>query len=144
MSYDMIKIGEGSGRKVYDLGNGYVLKEPYSETGFQQNETELHVYENALVVREYLCPTFKDKNNCNIMQKVDLITVEEFNLIKTNSAIINVIKYLSENFDLNDDIDHYKSWGKIDGKYVLLDYGYTNELYNEIMWKYTNDIQYLT
>jgi len=139
----MVLIGEGSGRKVYDLGNGYVLKEPYSETGLQQNKTELHVYENAISVREYLCPTFKNKGNCNKMQKVDLITVEEFNIMKTNPAIIEVIKYLYENFDLNDDIDHFRSWGKINGKYVLLDYGYTNELFNEIMWKYTNDIQYL-
>jgi len=139
----MILIGEGSGRKVYDLENGYVLKEPYSETGLQQNETELHVYNNALTAREYLCPTFRDKDNCNIMKKVDLITLEEFNILKNNPEIIEVINYLYEHFDLNDDIDHYKSWGKSDGKYVLLDYGYTNELYNEIMFKYTNDIQYL-
>jgi len=140
----MIKIGEGSGRKVYDLGNGYVLKEPYSETGLQQNETELHVYNNAIQFREYLCPTFKGNDHCNTMIKVDLITLEEFNLIKTNPKIIEVLSYLYENFGLNDDINHYKSWGKLNGKYVLLDYGYTNELFNEIMFKYTGDIQYLT
>lgn len=140
----MIKIGEGSGRKVYDLGNGYVLKEPYSETGFQQNETELHVYDNAISIREYLCLTFQGENNCNIMKKVDLITLEEFNAIKNNPKIKSVIDYLYEHFDLNDDINHYKSWGKINGEYVLFDYGYTNKLFNEIMWKYTRDIQYLT
>ena len=140
----MIKIGEGSGRKVYDLGNGYVLKEPYSETGLQQNETELYVYNNAIAVRKYLCSTFKGENDCNIMKKVKLITLEEFNILKNNLQIKDVINYLYKHFDLNDDINHYNSWGKKDGRYVLFDYGYTNKLFNEIMWKYTGDIQYLT
>ena len=74
----------------------------------QQNETELHVYNHALIIREHLCPTFKDENKCNKMQKVDLITLEEFNLMKTNPKIKDVIKYLSEHFDLNDDINHIK------------------------------------
>jgi uncharacterized protein YodC (DUF2158 family) len=140
----MIQTNKGSGRKVYDMNNGFVFKEPYGDTGIQQNEIEFFVYNNVSDnIKKYLCPVYKCLNG-NYMVKVDLVTEEEFdNNIRVLNEYLYIINYLKKEFGLNNDIEHYHSWGNMNGQYVIIDYGYTEKLFKEIMWKYTRDIKYL-
>jgi hypothetical protein len=43
-SGDYSYLGRGSGRRVYDLGNGYVVKSALCNKGFAQNLTEYFIW----------------------------------------------------------------------------------------------------
>jgi hypothetical protein len=143
---NIILIGEGSGRKIYDLNNGLVLKQWYTEWGKQQNINEIKIYHSICdEYKKYLAPVESTENDNVLMEKIKPIDKETFEKeIKNKKFFIQLTQYLSNNHDLNNDIINYSSWGiNKNGEYVLLDYGYTHKLYNEFMWEYTNDPKYL-
>lgn len=142
----MKQIGEGSGRKVFDLENGFVLKQWYTEWGRQQNINEIKVYNSICnQYKKYLAVSkiFQDDNI--LMEKVVPIDEQTFKTkIEDKNFYRNLISYLSQDMKLNGDITNYSSWGLSQkGQYVLLDYGYTHKLYNDFMWEYTRESKYL-
>ncbi len=128
-------IGSGSGRKVFDLGNGYVLKIAKNKAGIAQNKAECRI---------------SDNDHTNLFAKVIQVS-SDFSLLimqKANkvSDILYVWKYFNvsnkdeflKTQELQEIKKHYKlllgdfcrksSWGMIDGKPVIVDYGFTREV----------------
>lgn len=142
----MKQIGKGSGREIFDLNNGFVLKQWYTIWGRQQNINEANIYELSCdKYRKFLAASKISENDNVIMEKVTPISKETFAKYVENQIFYNdLISFLSQNMDLNNDIKNYSSWGiNNQGQYVLLDYGYTHKLYNDFMWEYTREPKYL-
>jgi hypothetical protein len=142
----MKQIGKGSGRKVFDLENGFVLKQWYTEWGKQQNINEANIYNLSCdKYKKYLAISKISENYNVIMEKLTPIDKETFvEQVKHQEFYHSLILYLTNDMNLNNDIQNYSSWGiNKQGQYVLLDYGYTHELYNDFMWEYTREPKYL-
>ena len=135
-------IGAGSARKVYDLNNGFVIKIARNINGLAQNEAEFLISnydESSLFAKVYF---LSDDYKYLIMEKA--------NGIKSEKELLNYFKIqnkkqLKSNEDIKEVHDKYNlvwadlykftSWGKIKDKLVLIDYGYTKEIYNKFYKK---------
>ena len=135
-------IGAGSARKVYDLNNGFVIKIARNIKGIAQNEAEFLISnddESSLFAKVYF---LSDDYKYLIMEKA--------NGIKSEKELLNYFKiqnkkHLKSNEDIKEVHDKYNlvwadlykftSWGKIKDKLVLIDYGYTKEIYNKFYKK---------
>ncbi|WP_294385063.1 hypothetical protein [uncultured Clostridium sp.] len=135
-------IGAGSARKVYDLNNGFVIKIARNIKGIAQNEAEFLISnddESSLFAKVYF---LSDDYKYLIMEKA--------NGIKSEKELLNYFKIqnkkqLKSNEDIKEVHDKYNlvwadlykftSWGKIKDKLVLIDYGYTKEIYNKFYKK---------
>jgi hypothetical protein len=128
-------IGMGSGRIVYDLENGYVVKVAKNKKGIAQNKTE---YKISLL------------DNTNLFAKV-LDVSENFEYLVMEKAIkINDIYYVWKYFNVRSNKQLYRvkelqnisyryglllidlrrpvNWGLLNGRPVIIDYGYTEEV----------------
>lgn len=128
-------IGTGSGRIVYELENGYVVKVAKNNKGFAQNKTE---YKIAL------------SDNTNLFAKV-LAVSENFKYLVMEKAIkISDIYYVWKYFNVRNNKELYRvkelknisskyglllidlrrpvNWGLLNGRPVIIDYGYTKEV----------------
>ncbi|MDF2676204.1 MAG: hypothetical protein K0Q97_497 [Bacillota bacterium] len=128
-------IGMGSGRIVYDLENGYVVKVAKNKKGIAQNKTE---YKISLL------------DNTNLFAKV-LDVSENFEYLIMEKAIkINDIYYVWKYFNVRSNKQLYRvkelqnisyryglllidlrrpvNWGLLNGRPVIIDYGYTEEV----------------
>ena len=135
-------IGAGSARKVYDLNNGFVIKIARNIKGIAQNEAEFLISnddESSLFAKVYF---LSDDYKYLIMEKA--------NGIKSEKELLNYFKIqnkkqIKSNEDIKEVHDKYNlvwadlykftSWGKIKDKLVLIDYGYTKEIYNKFYKK---------
>ncbi|MDD3173009.1 MAG: hypothetical protein PHF63_05025 [Herbinix sp.] len=128
-------IGSGSGRHVYDLGNGYVVKMAKNKRGLLQNKAEHEI---------------ASTNNSRIFARIVAVSKDYHFLImekaeKLRSATEILLYYkvdsFRELFRLNDfkdftekynlvlvDLRRLNSWGMIKGKPVIIDYGFTREV----------------
>lgn len=138
-------IGVGSGRKVYDLGNGQVLKLAVNRRGISQNATEIRVYvqsENKniltkifhhnishwwLVCEKATALTEADFHELTGLQLAGFLYNLRFH---RNGAIqhplfdaaITLLKCFNlDRFDISDE----SAWGVVDNRPVLVDYGLT-------------------
>lgn len=128
-------IGMGSGRVVYDLDNGYVVKVAKNNRGIAQNKTE---YKISLL------------DNTNLFAKV-LDVSENFEYLVMEKAIkINDIYYVWKYFNVRNNKQLYRvkelqnisykyglllidlrrpvNWGVLNGRPVIIDYGFTKEV----------------
>ena len=125
-------IGSGSGRQVFDLGNGYVVKVAKNRAGLAQNRCEYRI-------------SFDD--NSNLFAKVIKVSHNYEILIMERADEINNISYVwryfnvkskRELFNSNElqrikreynlllgDFNRESSWGIINGRPVIIDYGFT-------------------
>jgi hypothetical protein len=128
-------IGTGSGRRVFDLGNGYVVKTAKNKKGIAQNKVEYQIASEA---------------HTNIFAKIIDISEDFIYLIMEKAEKINYIaevwKYygvrsnrelfrLAEFSDITvkyglllPDLCRAYSWGLINGKPTIIDYGFTREV----------------
>ena len=131
-------IGAGSARKVYDLNNGFVLKIARNIMGIAQNEAEFLIFNESkldLLARVYFV---SDDYKYLIMKKAKSIKNEKeflnyFN-IENKKDIKNKesIKEIHDKYNLVwADLYKFTSWGIVNNRYVLIDYGYTKEIYNK-------------
>ncbi len=135
-------IGKGSARKVYDLNNGFVIKIARNIKGIAQNEAEFLISKDsnsALLAKVYF---LSSDYKYLIMKKADKIKSEEkflsyFNIqdkreLKNNKAV----KEIHDKYNLVwADLYKLTSWGIVKNKLLLIDYGYTKEIYNEFYKK---------
>lgn len=129
-------IGMGSGRVVFDLGNGYVVKAARNQRGIAQNEAE---YKIALADNSSLfakIPGVSEGFVLLVMAKAerikDISFVWKYFNVKNNQELIEVkkIRDISQrNGLLFYDLVRPVNWGQIDGKPVVIDYGFTREVY---------------
>jgi len=128
-------IGSGSGRIVYDLGNGYVVKVAKNRKGLGQNKTE---YRIALVDDSGLfayIPIVSENFKFLVMDKADRIKdisyVWNYFNVRNNQEIYSIQKLQRKSSRyglLLQDIRRVVNWGQINGKPVIIDYGYTREV----------------
>lgn len=128
-------IGNGSSRKVFDLGNGYVIKNATNLAGIEQNyeEYNISVFDNtgifANVIEAY------DKYKIIVMEKAK--RVKNIKFIYKCYNVKNRIEFmclpeinsLCEKYDLViNDLCKDSSWGIIKGRLVIIDYGFTKRV----------------
>ena len=128
-------IGSGSGREVYDLHNGYVVKIAKNIKGLAQNEVERYISYNAdsdlLANVIYISYDLKYL----IMEKADKVKhmsgiLRYFNVSnKSDLSNVREIRKIAERFDLvYADFLKPNTWGRINGRYVIVDYGFTRSV----------------
>lgn len=134
-------IGRGSSREVFEIDKDHVLKVPNSEKGIYQCRVEYKLY---TIVNEYykkyLCPIVLFENNRLLMKKAVPLRKSAYprgfriyELLNYNDR--NEYKYdlktLAKTYDLlYVDLLNLSSWGIYKGRYVLVDYGCTNRIYD--------------
>ena len=125
-------IGTGSGRTVFDLGNGYVVKVARNQKGIAQNKAE---YKIALADDSGIfanIPIVSERFGFLIMEKADRIKnisyVWNYFNVKNNQELYKIQKLqdISSRYGLLfSDLGRAVNWGQINGKPVIIDYGYT-------------------
>jgi len=135
------RIGSGSGRMVFDMGDGrYAVKAAKNRRGIAQNKTEhtiaLDISENpASNNHAHIFAKTAGISNDNrllIMEKAEKIykmpEVWRCFKVRSNREFINLkeIKEIIKRYDLVPiDLIRAGSWGKIGGRCVVIDYGFT-------------------
>lgn len=129
------RIGSGSGRRVYDLGYGYVVKMAKNRKGIAQNETE---YQIASADHSRLfakIPHVSKDFNLLIMEKAerikDISEVWRYFNVKSNKEFFQLeeLKNISSKYDLLlQDLSRSVNWGRINGRPVIIDYGFTRRV----------------
>lgn len=131
-------LGEGSGRVVYDLDNGYVVKIAKNAKGIAQNKAEYNISLNSQ--SDILAKVTSASKGFKyiIMEKADKIKNLNpvFNYFKVKNINrlrkLEVLKDFSVNHHLNyADLSIPSSWGLINGIPVVIDYGLTAEVFKK-------------
>lgn len=130
-------IGSGTGRSVFDLGNGYVIKVARNTAGIAQNlsecEISLNDHSNLFAKVVQVSNDFK----LIIMQKADKLSnisyVWNYYNVKNKLELLSLpgIRNAIRKYNLLfGDLDRASSWGLINGRPVIIDYGFTREVKN--------------
>jgi len=128
-------IGSGSGRRVFDLENGYVVKVAKNKKGFAQNEAEYQISSasNSALFAKVL--QISEDYRMLIMQKAEKIKhiseVWEYFNVKSNRELYNVgeIRYISSEYNLlMADLYRPVNWGRINARPVIIDFGFTRRV----------------
>lgn len=137
-------IGKGSARLVYDINNEYVLKLAKNNKGIAQNKVEINISKsnkyNDIIAKAV---EFNDNGNYLIQQKAKSISDDRFEELTglqqrgflyylrfnkewdgDNKKFYDSVNSLIKEFDLDRfDVTDESSWGEVNGKAVLVDYG---------------------
>lgn len=128
-------IGAGSGRHVYDLDNGYVVKVARNRRGLAQNKAEhqiastnhSRIFARIVAVSEDFIFLIMEK-----AEKVKSITeVWSYYHVKNNRELFGIKEFrdFTKKYNLlYPDLKRSSSWGLIKGKPVIIDYGFTKEV----------------
>jgi len=128
-------IGSGSGREVYDLENGYVIKVARNKAGIAQNKAEYKISSNDK--SNLFAKVVQASNDFNllVMQKADKINnilyVWNYFDAKSKRELFNSkqLQDIKRNYNLLlGDLARKSSWGIINGRPVIIDYGFTREV----------------
>ena len=128
-------IGSGSGREVFDLGNGYVIKVAKNKAGIAQNESEYKIssYDDSNLFAKVI----KISNDFSllIMQKAnkinDILYVFSYFNVKSKKELMRLkeLQNIRRTYNLLlDDLIRKSSWGIINERPVIIDYGFTREV----------------
>lgn len=128
-------IGSGSGRQVFDLENGFVLKAAKNRKGIAQNEAEFHIASADFSNLFAKIPHVSSDLTLLIMEKADRINdfsdVWKYYKVNSNRELFNLeeINYIFSKYNLVI-LDLYRrtSWGLINNRPVIIDYGLTWEV----------------
>lgn len=128
-------LGEGIARRVYALNDDYVIKVAKNDDGYYQNFVEHYVYSNANKnLKKYLCPIVYYSPKIILMKRAKplksflKINRSDFMVILKRTNMIDDMNELIDRFLLYpNDIFTPRSWGMIDDKYYLIDYGCTSD-----------------
>ncbi|MCE5221674.1 MAG: hypothetical protein LLF98_10535 [Clostridium sp.] len=128
-------IGSGSGRKVFDLGNGFVIKVAKNQAGIAQNKTEYKISANDTSNLFAKVIDISNDFKLLIMQKAYKINnisyVWKYFNVKSKRELLNSkeLQNIKRNYNLLlDDISRRSSWGIINGRPMIIDYGFTREV----------------
>jgi hypothetical protein len=128
-------IGIGSGRIVFDLGNGYVVKAARNQRGIGQNKAEYKIFltdnsglfANISIVSEGFGFLVMEKAN----RIKDISYVWNYFNVKNNQELYQMQKLqdiCSRHGLLKWDFGRAVNWGQINGKPIIIDYGFTKEV----------------
>lgn len=125
-------IGSGSGRRVFDLENGYVVKVAKNRRGIAQNQVE---YEIALADQSNLFAKIPD-----VSRNYGLLIMEKAERMRNFSDVfiyfnvrnyrelfyLEPIRYNLYKYNLvPQDLARISSWGIVNNRPVIIDYGFT-------------------
>ena len=128
-------LGEGVARKVYSIDNKNVIKVAKGIDGLYQNSIENYIYNKVNKdLSIYLCPVVYFKPKMLIMRKA--IPLSSF-IYHNNLSIHDILNHKNTFYDLENmskkyylyfnDIIQARSWGILNNKCVLIDYGCPNK-----------------
>ena len=125
-------IGLGSGRYVFDLGNGYVAKVAKNRKGLAQNKAE---YEIGSVDRSNIFAKIlqvSDDFEILIMEKAEKIDniseVWKYFNVTGSRELFRRKEFTDISYKYRlilQDLRRPANWGKINGRPVIIDYGFT-------------------
>lgn len=128
-------IGSGSGRHVYDLGNGYVAKVAKNRKGVAQNEAEHQI---SLKDHSDLFATVMQASvdhNLIIMEKAEQLkhisSVWRYFNVRNNQGLYRIPKIrnaIVQHSLIFGDLCKPHSWGALNGRPVVIDYGFTRSV----------------
>lgn len=128
-------LGSGSGRKVFDLRNGYVVKVAINQKGFAQNEMEYSIsreYISIIMAKVLVC---SNDYMYLIMEKAERINslseITSYYKARNFNDILNCddVKILLNRYDLvGTDLQRKSSWGIVYGRPVIIDFGFTKQI----------------
>ena len=128
-------IGKGSGRSVYALGNGKVVKAARNMKGIAQNEAE---YRISLVDDSGLfakVSAVSDDYRFLVMDKAARIKnisfVWKYFHVRNNKELYQIqqIWDIAEKYDLLIwDLGRAANWGRINRRPIIIDYGFTRQV----------------
>ena len=128
-------IGSGSGRNVFDLDNGYVVKVARNRKGLAQNKAE---YQIAATNHSHIFArivAISDDSIYLIMEKAERVysiaEIWNYYHVKNNKELfrINEFQDFTQKYNLlYPDLKRASSWGFVKGKPVIIDYGFTKEV----------------
>lgn len=125
-------IGSGSGRRVYDLGNGYVIKVAKNTKGIAQNKAEYQISLNDASDLFAKITQVSENFNFLIMEKAERIkdfsSVLKYFDAKSKSGFFrsDKMKHIYSKHDLLPaDLCRTSNWGIIKNRPVIIDYGFT-------------------
>ncbi len=128
-------IGIGSGRIVYDLENGYVVKVAKNNKGIAQNKAEykISLSDNTNLFAKILGASENFKYL--VMEKAvrikDIYYVCKYFNVRNNKELYQVkeLQNISSKYGLLlGDLRRSVNWGLLNGRPVIIDYGYTDEV----------------
>lgn len=128
-------IGKGSGRTVFDLENGFVVKVARNNRGIAQNKVEYnisHADKSGLFAQ---IPVVSDRYIFLVMEKAEKINniMEIWDYFKVRNSkelckITSIHDAVEKYGLLHYDLKRAEHWGMIKGKPVVIDYGFTREV----------------
>ena len=128
-------IGSGSGRQVYDLDNGYVVKVAKNRKGLSQNKAEYQIAKTNHSRIFARIVAISGDSVILIMEKAQQVKsiseVWSYYHVKNNRELFHVNEFqdLTKKYNLlYPDLRRSSSWGLIKGKPVIIDYGFTREV----------------
>lgn len=128
-------LGSGSGRIVFDLMNGYVVKVGKNRKGIVQNEAEYKISRQyqTNIIANIMAVSYDFRYL--IMEKAEKVpsmfdVMSYFNARSMNEVLERYeIKVLINRFDLvARDLERKSSWGIVQGRPVIIDYGFTKHI----------------
>ena len=128
-------IGSGSGRHVFDLGNGYVVKAAKNRKGYAQNKVEYLISQDSQSHLFAQIMQVSDDNGLLIMEKAirvkEMKEVWKYFHVHSNSELsrIDEIRNICEKYSLLfADLCRTSSWGWVKDRIVIIDYGFTSSV----------------
>ncbi|WP_291651143.1 hypothetical protein [Clostridium sp.] len=128
-------IGSGSSRRVFDLGNGYVMKVAKNLAGIAQNRVEYQI--SSMDSSDLFAKVMQVSSNFNylVMQKADKINsitdiLNYFN-VRSIDELFSLREFQNIVYRYNllrNDLCRISSWGIVKGEPVIIDYGFTSEV----------------
>lgn len=128
------RLGMGSGRVVFDLRNGYVIKAAKNRRGIAQNKAECAIAKNDHSNMFAKIIDASEDYHFVIMEKADRVRsiseVWRYYKVRNNrelSGLEPFQKICSKHDLLMSDLYRRMNWGLVKGKPVIIDYGFTKE-----------------
>lgn len=127
------RLGEGSSRAVFDLGNGKVVKAAKNEKGIAQNTVELQItvddqsgiFARVRGVSEDFRYLIMDK----AISVEDISYVWNYYKVRNNRELYRKLGGISSKYNLLvRDFGRSVNWGQINGKPIIVDYGFTRQV----------------
>lgn len=126
-------IGSGSGRRVFDMGNGYVVKVAKNKKGIAQNEVEYQIASEDHSELFAKIPKVSKDFSLLIMEKADRLRnfsdIWKYFNVKNNRELFQLeeFNYIFPKYNLLPaDLSSSVNWGTINGRPVIIDYGFTS------------------